>query len=699
MTETPPTQIPPAEEALRRELERTYESLSQITSRLLLTNEAADAALSTHERVELCERLLEVAARGSGLRRGAVLLCEGESFSLGATRGLDEVEETAAASSSADVAVASAALAEDRIQVLDPVLVSDDARLWLEDDAQHDGAAAEDGEDEEDAEEAEDGADEEEPLDAAADGDDQPVDPGAGGEPLFSIFLPVSLDDTPVAVLAIGERRGGQPYDREALAFLQHLLRQFAVALSRGVLIEANEARVRELDALLRISREITSSLDLEAVLRGVVNTVGALIEVDRAEILLMRGGRLVMRAVSGMTRPDHDQLELFHLARVVEWLELHPERLTIAADDFEDEDPPVAGPVFREYFSAQEMRSFMALPLKDDQGLLGFLCLESRQDGWNVEAAEGDGLDIVAAQTTVAIRNATLYSQIPLRGVARPLTVARTRLDALTPSRRRNLLLVSAAVAVAALLPVFPVRTGGLASVQAIATLGVRTPTDGVVARTFVRGGEDVRAGQPIAEMEDLDLAARNSALEGDAELARRAAAEARQAGDLAAWRAAQIRLSSAGRSLAFGRERARETRLIAPFTGQILELNLDQQVGRHLLSGEAFCTVAALDSMAVEFDVPEERISRVRAGQEVALKVASYPARTFHGRVTEIGWRARPASRGAAHYPVRAELANPGRVLRPGMSGVARVTLGRASLARQFFEPLGRAVAMRWW
>lgn len=309
MTETPPTQIPPAEEALRRELERTYESLSQITSRLLLTNEAADAALSTHERVELCERLLEVAARGSGLRRGAVLLCEGESFSLGATRGLDEVEETAAASSSADVAVASAALAEDRIQVLDPVLVSDDARLWLEDDAQHDGAAAGDGEDEEEAEEAEDGADEEEPLDAAADGDDQPVDPGAGGEPLFSIFLPVSLDDTPVAVLAIGERRGGQPYDREALAFLQHLLRQFAVALSRGVLIEANEARVRELDALLRISREITSSLDLEAVLRGVVNTVGALIEVDRAEILLMRGGRLVMRAVSGMTRPDHDQL------------------------------------------------------------------------------------------------------------------------------------------------------------------------------------------------------------------------------------------------------------------------------------------------------------------------------------------------------------------------------------------------------
>jgi hypothetical protein len=31
-------------------------------------------------------------------------------------------------------------------------------------------------------------------------------------------------------------------------------------------------------------------------------------------------------------------------------------------------------------------------------------------------EAAEGDTLSVLAAQTTVAIRNATLYSEIPLR-------------------------------------------------------------------------------------------------------------------------------------------------------------------------------------------------------------------------------------------------------------------------------------------
>jgi len=129
------------------------------------------------------------------------------------------------------------------------------------------------------------------------------------------------------------------------------------------------------------------------------------------------------------------------------------------------------------------------------------------------------------------------------------------------------------------------------------------------------------------------------------------------------------------------------------------VLELNLDQQVGRHLLSGEAFCTVAALDSVSAEFEVPEERIARVRVGEPVALKVAAYPARTFAGRVTEIGWQAHASAHGASHYPIRAELANPQHLLRPGMSGVARVTFGRGTLAGQFFEPVVRAVAMHWW
>ena len=228
---------------------------------------------------------------------------------------------------------------------------------------------------------------------------------------------------------------------------------------------------------------------------------------------------------------------------------------------------------------------------------------------------------------------------------------------------------------------------------------LGVRVPTDGVVARVMVHGGQEVRAGQPIGAMEDLDLAAQIAESEGAVELARRDGAAARQAGDMGAWRGAQIRLAAAQRTLAFERQRSRATLLVAPFAGEVLELNLDQQIGQHLLAGEALCTVAALDSMSVEFDVPEERIAALRIGQPVALKVAAYPGDVFHGRVSEVGWRGYSTPRTGAHYRVRARLANPGHTLRPRMSGVARVTLGRGALLAQLFDPLGRAVAMKWW
>src|SRR6185312_9656395 len=144
------------------------------------------------------------------------------------------------------------------------------------------------------------------------------------------------------------------------------------------------------------------------------------------------RGSKLLLKTVSGMTRLDPDQTEIFKLTTPLEYLRAHPHRLQIGAGDLE-QAPRAAQEVFGEYFSSQQMRSFMALPLGDDQGVMGFLCLESRHESWDLEPAEGDTLSILAAQATVAIRNATLYSEIPLRGVSLPVSRLRSRIDALT--------------------------------------------------------------------------------------------------------------------------------------------------------------------------------------------------------------------------------------------------------------------------
>ena len=98
------------------------------------------------------------------------------------------------------------------------------------------------------------------PLDAddATDDDTEAEDEGAasGGDsaPFFGVYLPVVLGDEPLAELALGERVGRGPYDEDMLVFMRHVLRNFAGAVHRSLLIERDEERLRELDALLKVS-------------------------------------------------------------------------------------------------------------------------------------------------------------------------------------------------------------------------------------------------------------------------------------------------------------------------------------------------------------------------------------------------------------------------------------------------------------
>jgi hypothetical protein len=720
----PPVTETPREHELRRELKNAYEQMTAITSRLLLASETAEATLSGEDRESISDRFLQMAMRGMEVRRAAMFLAEGGGFSVGATFGLNAEAQEALVESDADTAACLAAAEAREIHITEEHLVDPEAREAIaaaveeresedgegeeeeseeEEDEEEDGAEAGEEKDDDDADEEEtaagDEADEDEETEEEAEETEEEEEEEETGASMFGVYIPVGLSGEAVAVLALGERAGGGVYRHDDLLFFRYMLRQFALTLHRSTLLERDEARLQELDALLKVSREITSTLDLDAVLRSVVNTVSAVVANDRAEIVLARGNRLVLRAVSGMTRLAPDQIEIFKLGPPLAFLRAHPGRLHVGAGDLDDEPPPAGHEVFGEYFSAQQMRSFMALPLQDDQGLLGFLCIESRQESWDVAAAEGDTLSILAAQTTVAIRNAQLYSEIPLRGVSLPVSRMRSWFGDLTGRGRLVAALVAIGLVVGLVLPITPERAGGTAEVKPLRYQGVRALTEGVVAKTFVTGGDTVRRGQPLAVIEDLDLAGRITELRAQIEGARRDMAAARLAGDVSAWRSHEIQLAGLEGTLAIEARRAEARVLVAPFAGQILEMDLAQREGEHLDAGESFCTVAALHRMAVDFEVSEDQIGRVRIGLPVTVKVMSYPTHTFHGFVSEAGWAGHPDARGRSWFTVRAEVDNPDHMLRPGMTGIGKASVGFRPAAALLLAPVVRALNMRFW
>ncbi|HEY7862593.1 MAG TPA: GAF domain-containing protein, partial [Thermoanaerobaculia bacterium] len=114
------------------------------------------------------------------------------------------------------------------------------------------------------------------------------------------LAIPLFEDDAPVGALVLANKRGRHPeFTAEDQEVLQDLGRQ-AVRAIRVVRQHEAERKVEELDSLLSVSREITSTLDLDKVMQAVVNGAAALISFDRCAIAIRDRGKLRLGAVSG---------------------------------------------------------------------------------------------------------------------------------------------------------------------------------------------------------------------------------------------------------------------------------------------------------------------------------------------------------------------------------------------------------------
>ncbi|PLW84454.1 efflux transporter periplasmic adaptor subunit [Kineobactrum sediminis] len=99
------------------------------------------------------------------------------------------------------------------------------------------------------------------------------------------------------------------------------------------------------------------------------------------------------------------------------------------------------------------------------------------------------------------------------------------------------------------------------------------------------------------------------------------------------------------------------------APFAGT-LGLRLVSE-GALVAAGQPLTTLDDLSRMRLDFTVPESRLQFLRPGQKVSARTPAF-SRDYIGTVTALDSRVDPVARAIT---ARAELANPGERLRPGM------------------------------
>ena len=105
------------------------------------------------------------------------------------------------------------------------------------------------------------------------------------------------------------------------------------------------------------------------------------------------------------------------------------------------------------------------------------------------------------------------------------------------------------------------------------------------------------------------------------------------------------------------------------APFSGVLGLRQVD--LGEYIAVGTPIVGINMLDPIQVDFTISERDLPRVTVGDRVEVTVAAFAGRQFEGRVQAIDSSVLPESRTVR---VRAELANPDLMLRPGMFASVR-------------------------
>ena len=652
----------PKDADLRTQLDRAYSQLAEITSRLLAVNEASDLLVTTHDQEQLAASLLEVSARTVGARQGAVFLSQGEgAFHFLARKGLGDAEVRRLAASLPDMAILQ--------------LVEDEKRSMSATEAkQHESFV-------EWARET------------------RAADPRSDVEPTLELYVPLEIEGKVLGVLVLGRGPNGS-YGDEDRIFLEHTVTQGALALDRALLFSQNENRIRDLDALLRISQELTSTLDMDAVLLTAVNTTSAIVARERAVLALYVGEKLAIRAVSDFPRVDAGTAEKLGLTKLLEWLSLRrPDALTVTYTEVR-ENPEIEGhDILVDYFSG-DMRAVHVVGLKDDLGPVGCLILESYREAAFADASDLDTLKVLAGQLGTAIRNAELFRRLPMSGALAPLAERRRRWERLSPAQRRRWIAIAAGVTILLGAIPWPRGVAGEAQVLPSMELPVRTPWGGIVREVTVHSGDKVSAGQVVARLDGAMAGARQAELSAEAELARNRSAQAEASRDPIEQRRGQLERERALARLAVAQSEGASTQLLAPVDGYVLTPAVADREGSYLAPGEALCLVSPLDTLRVEVAVSELDIRSIRPGETLRLKVLGFPDRQYRGQVTEVSWSGQPGKPGeASHFLVRGWVANPGLGLKAGMTGRGRIDVGGATFLSRWLRGPYRALRFAFW
>ena len=234
------------------------------------------------------------------------------------------------------------------------------------------------------------------------------------------------------------------------------------------------------------------------------------------------------------------------------------------------------------------------------------------------------------------------------------------------------------------------PYRIGCECEMQPVLRRFVNAPFDSVLEKTMVKNGDLVSQDQILARLDGRLIRMELAGLEAELAGAKKRHDQELAIGNVAASQIAKSEMERLKAKIGLLQDRTNQLEIRAPLEGIVINGDLEKVEGAPLTVGQSLFEIAPLREMIAEVAIPESEALYAQAGMPVALKLNTYPFRTWEGTVESI----HPSSEiidGQSVFIAEVRLENHEDLIRPGMKGRAKI--------QSQWKPLGWNLFHRSW
>ena len=223
----------------------------------------------------------------------------------------------------------------------------------------------------------------------------------------------------------------------------------------------------------------------------------------------------------------------------------------------------------------------------------------------------------------------------------------------------------------------VIPNLISAVGDLAAVHQVNVTSDVNGRITDIMFTAGSTVKAGAPLVQLFDAPEQADLASFKAQATVAQLALDRAkqlasRQFGPQATVDTAQTIYDQAQAGIAKTEAIISQKLVRAPFDGELGVRRVE--VGQYLTAGTQIVSLTDLSNLFANFTTTEKDSALLKVGQIVRVVVDAYPGKTFEGKITTIEPQISSDTR---NIRVQATIANPDRILKPGMFTTTTVVL----------------------